>query len=271
MAWTFEVDVELLAKNFTTKLMLSILGLKTDTPITLGFRTGASKKAVIKGGIEYKCQESKFLPDNANCSCVMYDLKRDPPAEESSISPKLLEELPVAAKLPHVDYSIKQPIVKITPDMQVIGTNEGKCYNVLIDVKAEFIPGQVQAKTKVKLPSPLSEIELEAVAEVGESALVRLQAEYRLCCCEWNDNLPKYDPEKHPDLKKDELGVNRDNCKCGEYIRCLWGKVTGNANVIGMSIKAAEQSCPFTNRMANIEVKVPGKADEITRPPFPST
>jgi len=145
MGWIYEVDVRLVPKNFSSKLTLSVFG-KVDPDITLNLTPGESTAAVIKAGIDYKCQESKLLPSTADCACVMYDLKRDPPVEVSSISSKLLADIPPALKLPGVDYSIKQPGVKITPDMQVTSTNEGKCYNVFIDVKAEFIPGQIEAK-----------------------------------------------------------------------------------------------------------------------------
>lgn len=272
MSWNYEVEVELLPKNFSTTLTLSIFG-GVDTKVDLDFLPTAVKKAVISGGIEYECKKSKFKGEGDNASCSMYNLKRNLPKETSSISAKLLKDIvPPKIDIPgfKVKASLKQPVVSVTPTMQVTAANEGQCYNVLVDVSAEFVPGQIEFTVTLPSIPGIGALTVSGVAMVGTAAKTRLQAEYRVCCCAWNDDLPGPDREDKAPEDEDHDAIDQPDLKCGDSVTNLSCEVTGDKTMIAMKIKATEHTCPFSIHMSKKKgklVKVPGtKSQTVERP-----
>lgn len=156
MSWSYEVETELVPKNFSTTLTLSVFG-GVDTNVDLDFLPNAEKKSVVKGGIEYECKKSEFHIEGRTTACVMYDLKRDSPMETTSISAALLKDnVPKGLSIGplKVKATLKQPSVKVSPSMQVTASNENQCYNVFVEVTAEFIPGSVDFTIDIPTPIP---------------------------------------------------------------------------------------------------------------------
>jgi hypothetical protein len=159
VAWTYEVDTDLVAKNFTTTLKLDVFG-GINANVTLDFAPTAQKKSVVKGSIDYECKRSKFHKEDGPGGCVMYNLKREPPAESPKIVVTLLEnQIPGALKIGALSgtYKLIQPKVTVTPNMQVTESNENQCYNVFVDVTAEFTPGQIDFSFTFPVDDPGSE------------------------------------------------------------------------------------------------------------------
>lgn len=270
MAWTYEVDVALLPTNFSTTLTLSAFG-GIDVPVTLDFVPHAEKTSVTKGGIEYECKKSKFHQEGGTGACVMYDLKREPPVETTKISATLLKDAIPALKIGTLSGTAKvtQPSVMVTPNMQVTAANENQCYNVFIDVTAEFVPGRIDFSFTFPISLPvLGKLTLSGVAMVGKSSKTRLQAEYRICCCAWNQDLPVAEREEAP--KEETDPVEQPDLTCGEMVKNLSCVVTGDKTELSMKIKAREQDCPFSIHSSTTLGKLakfkgsPGK--DVTRP-----
>jgi hypothetical protein len=267
MSWSFEAEVELLPKNFSTTLTLSIFG-GVDTKVNLDFVATAVKKAIIAGGIDYDCKKSKAKGDGTRW-CTMYDLKRRAPQVTTPISATLLKDIvPPKLTIPglNLSASLKQPVVTVTPTMQVTSTNEGQCYNVFVDILAEFTPGQIEFSVKLPNIPVLGSLTVGGTANVGTAAKTRMQAEYRVCCCSWNDNLEKV----REDLDDEHDTVDQDDLKCGDSITNLSCDVTGDKAMFAVKIKAIEHTCPFSNHMSPKKgkmVKTSGtKPEEVTHP-----
>jgi hypothetical protein len=114
----------------------------------------------------------------------------------------------------------------------------------------------------------LKNLSLSGTALIGAPAKTRLQAEYRICCCAWNDSLPVAEGEEPP--ADDEDPIEQGDLKCGEKIVNLSCTVTGDIATLPMTIKAREQDCPFFDHMSKkkgVNEKFPGKpGQEVTRP-----
>jgi hypothetical protein len=260
MAWTFEVTVDLKPASFDTIMDLSLFSA-AKIRVTLDFAPGVTKKGTLTGGIKYECKHSPTLETTSpdSCYCEMWNLERIPIDETSKISTKLLKDsIPdqLRGVLPGSSYYLTQPSVRITPDMHVTSTNGGKCYNVFVDVKAEFTPGQISISLpSFQLPGTNIKIPLDAKATVGTASEARLRAEYSLCCCEWNDDLPTYNPANDGDLKPADNYVLRfskpEKCKCDEHIKKLSCDVTGDTAMLSLKITAVERDCTFDPREAS--------------------
>ena len=195
------------------------------------------------------------------CYTLIYNLRRDPPQETTRIDSNQYEGADILAgvlsTLPNVDVSIVQPTITVRPNMQLTTTNGGKCVNVFVDCTAEYVPGKVVVDPPdvtipaPPLPAPMTIPIGPFEFNIGQPGTSRLQAEYRVCCCEWSDDLPEYERRMGEIIPtEEEVVILLEGCEHDHVIEKLLFRVTGATNIVSWKIKALEGPCRFKNAAA---------------------
>lgn len=232
--WRFRVT----CKSRVDNLLVDFQGTRFQVAI----KNDELKYLTAQGEVRFECKEE----DPDNCKPLAHEVDFDQPEvvpAEVKFDTQLLNETiaGIAAALPDSvpipPPKITSPTLTTSSQMQVVGTNGGRCYKVFIETRIKFNPGKAEVGIKG----------ITFTGTIGQEFEDTFSNRYLLCCCRFDQSLAELGEDETKSSEEAPLGrldpLSEEACGCGCRFSHVRSKFKNRTAPILWEIEALEGGC----------------------------